>query len=148
MKTTSPRFLYLLLLGFALSSKAFALPINEPVPGGVAIVPLGAYLEKPFVRYLKRKVMTIRDHGRWVAIVGIPLGAKPGTHFLKMKPANENPKTLSFTVTSTIATSAGKSMPGIVVSPAFISIPVCMVSLRRCFSPSDRFTPLSPISVS
>ena len=59
------------------------LPRTAPVPGGVAVVPLGP-LTRPVsaVRYGKRPVMLRRDGEQWVAVVGIPLAAKVGEHHL------------------------------------------------------------------
>jgi murein DD-endopeptidase MepM/ murein hydrolase activator NlpD len=56
---------------------ALALPDAAAVPGGVALVPLGAAAARPSVRYGGRPVMVLaRDEG-YVAVVGIALGADP-----------------------------------------------------------------------
>jgi murein DD-endopeptidase MepM/ murein hydrolase activator NlpD len=71
----------------ALSSLAIALPacaegfltrlLNKPVPGGVAVLPLGDAPEAPKVSYLGRSAMVIReDNARWIAVVGISLKAR------------------------------------------------------------------------
>ncbi len=59
---------------------AWALPVHAPVPGGIAIIPLGVKTElpAPTLHYLKSRVLVVADGGQWVAVVGIPLSAKPG----------------------------------------------------------------------
>ncbi len=54
-------------------------PRHRPVPGGVAIVDLGpADGDVPVVRYGQRRVLVRKRNGRYEAVVGIPLAAKPG----------------------------------------------------------------------
>lgn len=51
--------------------------LNKPVPGGVAVLPLGDGAEAPRVFFQDKPVMVIReDASRWIAIVGVPLSAK------------------------------------------------------------------------
>ncbi|MES2820966.1 MAG: peptidoglycan DD-metalloendopeptidase family protein [Pseudomonadota bacterium] len=53
--------------------------LNQPVPGGVAVVDLGTAAAAPRVRYQGKPVLVIQEDGaRWIAIVGIPLSVKPG----------------------------------------------------------------------
>ncbi|AOE83754.1 peptidoglycan DD-metalloendopeptidase family protein [Pseudomonas sp. TCU-HL1] len=53
--------------------------LNKPVPGGVAVVQLGNGAEAPTARYQGKPVLVVKEDGRdWIAIVGIPLGAKAG----------------------------------------------------------------------
>ena len=67
----------LLVLGHALS--AFALPAHSPVPGGVAVIDLGpATAPAPTARWGEHALAVTRDHGRWVALLGIPLDTLPG----------------------------------------------------------------------
>jgi len=68
---------------------ALALPGNDPVPGGVALVPV----DSTDVTYRGRKVWVHRQEGKLTAIVGIPLSAKTGTHSL-----NTASGEISFTV--------------------------------------------------
>lgn len=69
----------LLMPGMAASVMAGPLPRHDPVPGGVAVIPLETETE---VTYRGRPVMTVRENdSRW-ALVGIPLSAEPGTHHL------------------------------------------------------------------
>jgi murein DD-endopeptidase MepM/ murein hydrolase activator NlpD len=71
--------------------------LNKPVPGGVAVVDLGAATSAPSVRYQNKPVLMIHeDQQRWIAIVGIPLSVKPGNQQISV---NGN-QTLSFQVGS------------------------------------------------
>lgn len=85
-----------LALALALASAVAAVPalaqgfigrtLNVPVPGGVAVVPLGDAAQAPQVSYAGRRVMVIRDSDRrWIALVGIPLGTKPGRQALRVQ---------------------------------------------------------------
>ena len=54
--------------------------LNKPVPGGVAVVDLGASASAPSATYQGKPVLVVHEDGvRWIAIVGIPLSVKPGT---------------------------------------------------------------------
>ncbi|WP_421152861.1 peptidoglycan DD-metalloendopeptidase family protein [Aeromonas dhakensis] len=71
--------------------------LNHPVPGGVAVVPLGSEAQAPTARYQDKPVLVVREEGkRWIAIVGIPLKSQPGPHQLQVSDG----RTLSFTVGS------------------------------------------------
>jgi murein DD-endopeptidase MepM/ murein hydrolase activator NlpD len=50
----------------------------SPVPGGVAIIPIPGKGQAPVVAYHGEPVLTRRTATGWVAVVGIPLSAKPG----------------------------------------------------------------------
>lgn len=53
--------------------------LNKPVPGGVAVVDLGASATAPSATYEGKPVLVVKEDGqRWIAIVGIPLTVKPG----------------------------------------------------------------------
>ena len=68
--------------------------LNKPVPGGVAVVDLGAGTSAPQVRYQGKPVLVIKEDGqRWIAIVGIPLTVKPG-----QQPLEAGDRTLTFQV--------------------------------------------------
>ena len=56
-----------------------ALPRSEAVPGGVALLDVGdAKDPAPTVHYGTRRVLTVVDKGRWIAVLGLPLATKPG----------------------------------------------------------------------
>jgi murein DD-endopeptidase MepM/ murein hydrolase activator NlpD len=57
---------------------AASIPRAAPVPGGVARIALGASASPPRARFGKDRVLVARDGDEWVALVGIPLGAKAG----------------------------------------------------------------------
>ncbi|MGY3909840.1 peptidoglycan DD-metalloendopeptidase family protein [Aeromonas piscicola] len=69
--------------------------LNHPVPGGVAVLPLGNEAQAPAARYQGKPVLVVREEDRrWIAIVGIPLKSQPGAHTLTVNDG----RTLSFTV--------------------------------------------------
>ncbi len=72
---------FTLLFGMAFCSLAIALPQQNLVPGGVAVIKL-TNETAPNVLYNGRKVLTVQHNNHWYAIVGIPLSAKPGKHTL------------------------------------------------------------------
>ncbi|MCK5639443.1 MAG: peptidoglycan DD-metalloendopeptidase family protein [Gammaproteobacteria bacterium] len=83
---------------------ADSLPKANSVPGGIAIVSLGENTQpgknqkaRPEAYYQDRRVMILSTEGQWQAVVGIPLGAKPGTHTLKVTEATTN-RQLSFEI--------------------------------------------------
>ena len=67
-------------LALALFSNAsLALPQHNPVPGGVAVIDLGATgAMPPTVRWGEQSLAVVRDSGRWFALFGIPLDTLPG----------------------------------------------------------------------
>jgi murein DD-endopeptidase MepM/ murein hydrolase activator NlpD len=55
------------------------LPAARPVPGGIALVDVGAATGPvPSVLSDTHRVLVRSDHGRFIAVVGIPLAAVPG----------------------------------------------------------------------
>ncbi len=90
----------ILILLLGLSSLVTALPQNNAIPGGVAIIKLSKSdnHKRPVVTYNKRRVMVVRNNDNWLAIVGIGLTAKTGRHFIKIKSQGEIPYSKSFTV--------------------------------------------------
>lgn len=56
----------------------------SPVPGGVALVPIKGTRTTPKVTYRGEPVLTRRHGTGWVAVVGIPLSAKPGRDILEV----------------------------------------------------------------
>ena len=73
-----PLLIKFLLFFFSGNVLAIELPQHAPVPGGVALVELPANSKTPVVHYNNKRVMVIKHNDRWLAIVGIPLAAKPG----------------------------------------------------------------------
>ena len=63
----------------SLGARTTGLPFKpSPVPGGVAIVPIQGRNHPPKVAYRGEPVLVRRGASGWEAVVGIPLGAKPG----------------------------------------------------------------------
>ena len=61
------------------------LPVASPVPGGIAVVELGAADgAPPNASRAGERVLVVADAGRWYAVVGIPLAASPGTESLEV----------------------------------------------------------------
>ncbi|MSQ18795.1 MAG: M23 family metallopeptidase [Betaproteobacteria bacterium] len=87
---------------FILTGVASAMPAHTPVPGGIAIVRLGAAshaTESPAIHFQGRRVLVVRNANDWLAIVGIPLDTKPGTATLEVEGSGERPPvTHSFVV--------------------------------------------------
>src|SRR5687767_14450413 len=65
---------------------AVSLPRHDPVPGGVALIPLQVdAAQPPEVRHEGRILMVVRQRGEWVAVVGIPLTTQPGVHSVTVR---------------------------------------------------------------
>src|SRR5690606_25778881 len=79
-----------LLLSIALALPAHAEGfitrlLNKPVPGGVAVVDLGNGPTAPQVRYRDKPALVVHEDGqRWIAILGVPLTAKPGVQLVEV----------------------------------------------------------------
>ncbi|HMO44688.1 MAG TPA: peptidoglycan DD-metalloendopeptidase family protein [Rubrivivax sp.] len=54
------------------------LPSERRVPGGVALLPLGAHARRPRAWSDEVPVLVAGDASRWIAVVGIALAAPPG----------------------------------------------------------------------
>ena len=75
----------MLAAGVVQSAEPAKLPFKpSPVPGGVAIVALPAKATAPVVTYRGEPVLTRRSGRGWVAVVGIPLSAKPGEQAIEV----------------------------------------------------------------
>jgi murein DD-endopeptidase MepM/ murein hydrolase activator NlpD len=66
------------LCAVATNAIAVDLPQQRIVPGGVATIALGASPARPQARIDGIPTLVVGDAGRWTAIIGIPLAAKPG----------------------------------------------------------------------
>lgn len=71
---------------------AINLPRANPVPGGIAIVPVKEVSSTaPQVHFNDRRVMVApndKQPNQWLAVVGIPLDIKPGKQYLQVKGKN------------------------------------------------------------
>lgn len=81
------------LLGIALfSSQVAAFPRANPVPGGIAIIPVAAVGNPaPVVQYNNQRVTVAQQDGQWVALVGIPFDAVGGEHHIQVQGAQTIP---------------------------------------------------------
>ena len=66
-------------LAFAGNVFGRAMPRAAAVPGGVAIVPLGAWSEAPVAHLGDRRLMVVGDPEQWKAVVGIALSTSEGS---------------------------------------------------------------------
>ncbi len=81
-------------------AQAAQLPLAEPVPGGIAIIPLAPLVEpRPQASFEGRRVLITRNGNTWEAVVGIPLSAKPGVHHLALT-ADGGKRELKFNILS------------------------------------------------
>lgn len=73
---------YLAVAGLALLAAvdAWALPLDLRVPGGIAVVDLGAADHAPVVSADGARVAVTSENGRWYALIGIGLATRPGSH--------------------------------------------------------------------
>lgn len=78
---------------------ALAMPQHNAVPGGVAVIKLETSASQaPTVHYGDNRVMVIREENHWYAIVGIPLTARQGKHYLRVKEQLPPPYKVGFAV--------------------------------------------------
>lgn len=64
--------------------QAQTLPAFDSVPGGIAVVPVHDDL-KPAAFYEGNRVMVLGNAGDWRAVIGLPLGIRPGVHRLEVR---------------------------------------------------------------
>ncbi|MFN2339358.1 MAG: peptidoglycan DD-metalloendopeptidase family protein [Gammaproteobacteria bacterium] len=88
----------LLLLLFLAPAGALELPRLAAVPGGVALVPLAASGERPEARIQGKPLLVLERNGEWQALVGIPLGTKPGAAELQVTGADGQRRTVAFRI--------------------------------------------------
>ncbi|MFI4869535.1 MAG: peptidoglycan DD-metalloendopeptidase family protein [Steroidobacterales bacterium] len=80
-----------LALSLPAGALALDLPQASPVPGGVVLLPLAAGADEaaaPTVSYDGQRVMVLRQANDWLAVVGIPLSAEPGSATIAIRRAN------------------------------------------------------------
>ncbi|WP_020560263.1 M23 family metallopeptidase [Thiofilum flexile] len=72
------------------STTLFAFPKANPVPGGVALVPLGSVQQPKPQAYFQNKAVTILPYyDHWLAVVGLPLELAPSTAVLQVQTAGQ-----------------------------------------------------------
>lgn len=68
----------LLLLLTCMPLAAAAAVTGAARPGGIAVLEIGAAAAAPRVRFNGMPVLTLQRHGRWFALVGLPLAQPAG----------------------------------------------------------------------
>jgi len=90
----------LTILTLLFSVPLFALPRDNPVPGGVAVIPVPMSTSKVFFK--DQPVMLLTTENKKFAVVGISLKTKPGSYPLRLVPdpaiLTKSPAQLSFDV--------------------------------------------------
>lgn len=76
-----------------------ALPQASNVPGGIALIPLGAVSEapRPQAWLEEQPILVMPDKGKWFAVVGLPLDLQPGVHTLRAQ-SHEGTASIAFKV--------------------------------------------------
>jgi len=88
-----------LLALLVIACPAYALPLDiTPVPGGIAVIRLPADVDTNTLRYNHRKVLVTQQDGDRFAVIGLPLGTKPGRYHLQGKSTLGKPLSIAFTV--------------------------------------------------
>ena len=83
------------------TSSIYAFPKNSLKPGGIAILAIApTSQQKPVVTYKNNHVAVIKGNQNWLAIVGIPLDAKAGTHSVTVHTADKKQHKKKFNVKS------------------------------------------------
>jgi len=80
---------------------AQALPTASSVPGGVALIKLGAVSAgsaAPRARFGEQRVLVAAEDGQWFAIVGLALDLEPGPHELIVEQGGYGERTVAFVV--------------------------------------------------
>jgi murein DD-endopeptidase MepM/ murein hydrolase activator NlpD len=83
---------------FGLHAAALELPKHRSVPGGVAIIDLGASSAPPSVTLDGVPVLVVGDPARWTAVVGVALQSRPGTRHVEVRRTGEPGTLLPFYV--------------------------------------------------
>ena len=80
-----------------LACRSASLPAESAVPGGIKLLPLDdAQGAAPYVVSAGHRVLVVKQDGRWIAVVGIPLAATPGPAGITVKSPAE--RSISFDV--------------------------------------------------
>ena len=73
------------LLLIFLTPVVFALPTHNPVPGGLALIPLSSAHTTPKAFFNKKRLAIIRQQDTDYALVGIPLQTSPGKQHITLQ---------------------------------------------------------------
>jgi murein DD-endopeptidase MepM/ murein hydrolase activator NlpD len=94
------KYFYILpILSFLLinSNPCFAFPRHNPVPGGLALIPINSVL-KPEIFFNNNPVATIVKENQSYALIGIPLSTRPGKKSIQIKWPDNSTETRDFDV--------------------------------------------------
>jgi len=81
------------------TAQAFELPPSSPVPGGVAVLPLGPATARPqAVNDQGVPVLVLGSATGWSAVVGIPLAAKPGPGTISVRHAGKPERRVNYRI--------------------------------------------------
>lgn len=75
-----------------------AFPLDDAVPGGVAVVALPAAEQAPHVEFSGQRVMVVSHQGHWYALVGLSLDTVAGTKMLDVALPGSSDIHVGFTV--------------------------------------------------
>jgi hypothetical protein len=76
-----------------------AVPRESRVPGGIALVPVGPLgAVRPRVTSDGRPVPVVSRDDQWVAVVGVPLDARPGTHDVVVERSPGDTRAVAYTI--------------------------------------------------
>jgi len=79
--------------------QAQTLPRENPVPGGIAIVPVAPDTEPvPLVHFDNQRVLVVPASGKWQAVVGLPLSLSAGTQTIHVSGSNGQRREIPFDV--------------------------------------------------
>jgi murein DD-endopeptidase MepM/ murein hydrolase activator NlpD len=82
-----------------LPAPALDLPASQAVPGGVAVLKLGASATRPQVEVANGvPVLVLGEPSGWNAVVGIPLGARPGAEAITVRRAGQPARKLRYRI--------------------------------------------------
>lgn len=84
--------------GIAAAAEPVALPRHSVVPGGVAIIDLGAAPQPPQARFADAPVLVFGDPSGWRALVGLPLSSTVGPATLSVQDGDAKPRQMRFSV--------------------------------------------------
>jgi len=77
---------------------AVPLPVEERVPGGIALIALGEAAQPPRVTFSGQRVLVLRREEGWLAVVGLPLAQVPGHALLQVAAGEAAQRTVDFEV--------------------------------------------------
>lgn len=84
---------------FSVPLQAQTLPRENPVPGGIVILPVAPDTESaPVVHYDNQRVLVMPHAGKWQAVVGLPLSLTPGPQAVQVGGPENRRRDIAFIV--------------------------------------------------